>query len=407
MRSAGLFIIIALIGAGLAVWNAERFVGAQARIRTKDLSFLPAPVVAKLLSFGHGNTVAKLRWIDSFAYFQYQLDRQDDHVAGGGTGFKRLYETLIALDPAFVPFYQHAALNTGGVLKEYDVALSFLMRGIAALPENRELWRSAAAELKMHFQWEERMPALMDGFLAAWEAAEPTPEGKRMVWDWKRSMAQRTFHGLEQVPYWHEQLLRSKPGSASGDYIEAVLREQLAAFGLQELERLHDDWLVAHGALPLRAASLAVLYRTAPLATIAAARAAAPPRPVGLADLLAPALLARRYPGGLPPLGPVLRDDQGRSQLKSDPFGLPWVLVDGRIVSGGLERRAYDRRLTSANFTLLGAAQARGRWPARLDEVAGFGIDLPAPPADGRLVLDGQTLRMEWDPPPSAPWPLR
>jgi hypothetical protein len=405
MRSAGLFILIAAIGVWLAGWNAARFVGAQARIRAKDLTFLPAPVVAKLLCLGHGNTVAKLRWIDSFAYFQYQLDHQDDRVAGGGTGFQRLYETLITLDPQFVPYYEHASLNTAGVLKEYDVALGFLLRGIAAMPGNRDLWRAAAAELKVHFHWEERTPWLMDGFLASWEAAEATPEGKRLVWDWKRSMGRRTFHGLEQVPYWHEQLLRSVPGSPSGDYIEAVLREQLAAFGIQELERLRDDWLAAHGAMPLHLAGLADLYRGAALATIAAARAEPPP--MRCAALVDEALLAHRYPAGLPPLGPVLRNEQGVLHLRNDPFGLAWELVGGRVVSGGLERRAYDRTVANANAALLDAAKERGHWPSRLDEVAGFGIELPGPPSGGRLMLDGQTLRVAWDPPPTAPWTLR
>src|SRR5262245_34756719 len=97
---------MAACAAALIGWNAQRFVGAESRIRMKDLEFFPTPVVAKLMAMGQDNTVAKLRWIDSFSYFQLQIDRRDDTVAGDDKtsgGFQRLYDTLIALDPLFEP----------------------------------------------------------------------------------------------------------------------------------------------------------------------------------------------------------------------------------------------------------------------------------------------------------------
>src|ERR1043165_3865084 len=105
-RGYGLGLVIVAGAVALLGWNSSRFLTAKHEIRAKDLDFLPAPEVAGVLALGHANTLAKLRWIDSFAYFQFQLDRQDDRVAGGGSGFQRLYATLIQLDPRFEPFYE-------------------------------------------------------------------------------------------------------------------------------------------------------------------------------------------------------------------------------------------------------------------------------------------------------------
>ena len=128
MSRLGLPFVLACCALALVGWNISRFVGAEGRIRAKDLTFLPVPEVARLLAVGHTNTVAKLRWIDSFAYFQWQLDRQDDRVAGGGSGVERLYATLIQLDPNFRVFYEHAAINLSGVLSHHQSALAEIGR---------------------------------------------------------------------------------------------------------------------------------------------------------------------------------------------------------------------------------------------------------------------------------------
>ena len=131
MRRSALVLIMAVLALGLIGWNASRFIGAEARIRTKDLSFLPSPVVGHLLALGHQSTVAKLRWIDSFAYFQLQLDRKDDRVAGTGeSAFVRLYDLLISLDDHFLPFYEHAVLNLGGIQNRPGDTLSVIQRGL-------------------------------------------------------------------------------------------------------------------------------------------------------------------------------------------------------------------------------------------------------------------------------------
>ena len=217
--------------------------------RTKPLDFLPSPAVARALSLGQPTAAAKLRWIDSFAYFQLQIERLDDRVAGGDPrgGFERLYDTLVSLDPAFLPFYQHAVTNTGGILRQHRVALSFIMRGLQQMPRETQLWRLASAELAVSFSWAQRNPAALDRWLAAWEAAEPDEVGKQFVRDWRRGLAFTSVEGLETLPYWLEQLRATKPGSPMGDYVEGTVRELLAQHGTIVLPLVCERQLLPWG----------------------------------------------------------------------------------------------------------------------------------------------------------------
>jgi hypothetical protein len=377
-RHLGLGSLIAACALALLGWNASRFVVAKPKIRAKDLSFLPAPVVAKVLSLGHGNSVAKLRWIDSFAYFQYQLDHKDDTVAGeGGGGFKRLYETLIALDPKFLPFYEHAALNIGGVLGRHDVALAFLQRGLLELPRSTSLWQGVAAELKVYFHWEEQQPRNFDALLTCWQEAEISPGNQYAVIRWKKFMGVRAFHGLEQVPYWRTQLAASRPGTPTGDFIEDSLREILARFGQGELQALVDAYRATHSD---------------------------PPERLELA--LEPPLLRQRYSEGLPVDGPVALDHD-RPWLRDDPYGFPWFYARGEVFSIGLNQIEMETLITKVNNRLVGMARERGRWPTSLEEIRSWGLFLPESVPGGTLALDGQTVSVAWSVKPGPPWPLR
>jgi hypothetical protein len=394
-----------IIGAALLVgWNASRFLDAKPQIRVKDLDFLPAPETARLLALGHPNTLAKLRWIDSFAYFQYQLERKDDHVAGGGTGFQRLYQTLIELDPKFQPFYEHAALNTSAILGQHYYALAFLLRGNHELPGSRDLWRNTASTLKTFFKLDERQPLLFDAFLAEWEAAEESPEGKRLVWDWKRGFGRFAFTGLEQLPYWLEQLEATKPGSPNGTYIEGTIRDLLARYGAQELTALAASWRIQRGGVPRDRRELADnLALIDPLVRTAEGG----PQPPGLQDILDPRLVRRRYPDGLPAFGPLMVAD-GRLLLRQDPYGLPWKLLEGgQVISTGQVRASLDKTVTTMTARLLTLAQERGSWPTTLEEAVGMGLVLPALPEGGRLRLDGRRLVIDWDVEAGDPWVLR
>lgn len=200
-------VAVTVLAVGLAGWNASRFIGAEPRIRTKDLTFLPSVEVGRLLSLGHTNTAAKLRWIDSFAYFQLQLDRKDDRIVGTGeSAFLRLYQLLTGLDPYFQPFYEHSTLNLGGIQNRHGETLALLQHGLLHQPHNPQLWRLVAVELYAAFHWEERQPEAFDAVLSQWHAAMEDPQQAQQVWDWKAAFARRREPGLEQLPYWLAQL---------------------------------------------------------------------------------------------------------------------------------------------------------------------------------------------------------
>jgi hypothetical protein len=401
-RGLALGALILVGGVGLVGWNSSRFLTAKPVIRAKNLDFLPAPETARVLALGHTNTLAKLRWIDSFAYFQYQLDRKDDRVAGGGNGFQRLYGTLIQLDPKFEPFYEHAALTMSGILTNHGGALAFLLQGTQELPHSTNLWRNLVATLKVFFKLDERQPVQFDSFLAAWSEAEADPDAKRTVWDWKRQFG-RGFSGLEQLPYWLTQLEQSAPGTPSGDYVEGTIRSLLTRFGIHELQGLLASWRIAHGGIPTTRAELA---QSLPLFDPLSSPVEQGPWPKSLGEVLDPRQIRRRYPQGLPPYGPIAVQN-GRLTLKSDPYGLPWRLENGVIVSAGLLRAQTEESLRGANRTLLDLAQRHGSWPKTLEEAKALGLSLPTVPDGGILRLDGRQVVVDWPVDAGAPWKLR
>lgn len=355
-----------VLAAAVVAWNGSRFVGTAPKPRTKDLDFLPSPVVAQALSLGQPTAAAKLRWIDSFAYFQLQLDRQDDTVAGADPrgGFQRLYDTLIHLDPLYLPFYQHAVSNTGGVLKRHGAALSYVMLGLHHWPQDSGLWRLASAELAVSFQWAERNPVALDRWLAAWEAAEGDEAGRQTVRDWRRGLAFTRVAGLETLPYWLEQLAATKPGSPMGDYVEGTLRELLAKHGTVVLPEL-----LAPGE-PLR---------------------------------LLPEAVGRRYPRGAPPWAPVAAD----GSLKCDPYGHAWTRWQDQILSPGWQQVRFRKITRELRLAVQAEADKRGRAPRDLDEARAWGIALPDAPDGGAWDFSERLPDLRWPPPPQAPWKLR
>ncbi len=400
------YALSALMLTGAAVligWNSSRFLAAKPEIREKNLDFLPAPETARVLALGHTNTLAKLRWVDSFAYFQYQLDRKDDRVAGGGTGFSRLYETLIDLDPKFEIFYEHAALNLSGVLSQHGAALAFLLRGNLELPKSTILWRNTIATLKTFFTLDKRLPAQFDDFLAAWEQAEDDPNAKRSVWDWKRQFGSEKYVGLEQLPYWLAQLDHATPGTPSGDFIDGTIRDLLARYGTHELQSLLATWRIVRGGVPATRAELVHnLALIDPLKPVVENG----PWPSDLSKLLEPKLIRRQYPKGLPAFGPIAVAD-GKLMLKPDPYGLPWRVEAGKVISPGVLRAHLDTRLGALSAALLDLAQRHGSWPQTLEEAQTLGLALPSVPEGGHLRLDGHHVVVDWPAEPGTPWVIR
>jgi hypothetical protein len=373
----GPWIAAAALIAALIGWNASRFDPAAFTIRTKDLTFLPTPAMARMLTCGQAGAASKLQWIDSFAYFELQLERKDDSVSGGGQGFDRLYDILITLDPYYLPFYEHASFNTGAIVNRHDKALGFLLRGLLSLPHTTALWRLAAVELHTTYRYEERHPELLEDFLQHWADAEQTENDKKVVWEWSVAMSRRRNRGLEQLPYWQEQLARAEPGSSAATYVESAIREQLARFCLAELQALADSYL-AHNWIP----------------------------PTDTAQLLDPALIAERYPSTLPTLGPFLVQD-GQVRLRSDPYGFPFTLAAGKPVSPGFERMRAMRRLSGTNTDIESIATNRGSWPKSLEEARAAGVRLPDLPPGGTYVFKDRHVSIAWTDPPQPPWPLR
>ena len=134
-------------------------------------------------------------------------------------------DTLIALDPKFLPFYQHAVLNTGGIMTHYGAALGFALRCTHELPHDFSGWQMAAAELVTHFKWDERQPEAFDRFLRSGGPAHvprrrlPVEEAIAMV---------RAAGGIAVIAHPHTL---SPPG---GDW-EGELR-RLRSLGIEGIE---------------------------------------------------------------------------------------------------------------------------------------------------------------------------
>lgn len=366
-RGVAIWTAIGVLAAAALAWNGARFVNTSMKPRTKELTFLPPPVVARAMSLGQPTALAKLRWIDSFAYFSLQVDRQDDRVAGDGRGgMERLYDTLIALDPLFVPFYEHAALNTGGVLKDHRAALGFVQRGLTAMPGSTGLWRLGAAELAVSYHWAERHPALLDAWLGAWSAAEPE-DNRQTILDWRRGLAFSAVDGLETLPYWLEQLRVSQPRTQLGEYVEGTVRELLATHAVHVLPKL-----LLPGE-PLR---------------------------------LDPARVAQVYPRGFPAWVPVAAGADG-PQLRCDPFGWEFRRTGDGMQSPGFEHRRFLKLYAGYRRAVEVQANAHGRPPVDVAEAAAWGVELPPPPDGGRWDFSDQLPEVRWPEPPQEPWKLR
>ncbi len=358
---------IVLLAGALTWWNHALLSDRTARIRTKELAFLPAPEVAQVLACGQQGSVARLRWIDSFAYLQLQFDRRDDRTANGDSGFARLYRTLITLDPHFVPFYEHGALTLGAIAGHPHEALALLQRGTLEVPEEPSIWRNLVTTLAVDYQWEERQTAAFDAVLSAWAAHEPTPEGQRLVWDWKAGMSRRRQLGTMQLGYWRDQVAIHAADTPLGDFAASMLREIAGKNTVAFLQRRLD-------ALP--GATAAALLS-------------------GL----------RGQPG---PFDPLTAAADGTLTLRPDPWGFPYAVVDGAVISPGLLRHTQRRRLTTLNHMLGQRSAAQGRVPADLAEALTWckATD-EVLPSGMRWRLVGTTLELAEDPPPAAPWLLR
>lgn len=375
--SIPLLLALLALGGALVGWNISRFLDAKAVIRMDPhLEFLPEPEVAAALALGHRNTVAKLRWIDGFSHLSYQMD----HAATSGStdGLKRYYRTLIALDPRFPSYYEHAATVLGGLKGDLHAELAFGALGLHHNPTSTRLWAAFVAALSAHYRLEERFPEQMEDILQRWGEIERAKErgAEHFPGDWLAALARRHNRGLEQMTYWGRLLLVSEEGSPQLVIARRTMREQLARYGLDQLQ------------------ALVASYQ---------ARTGAPP--VELAQVLGEDDLRAHYAGpdaATQPAEPITAVDGG-FELRPDPYGYAYELVEGEVVSPGLATAKWDKRLAWCNQSIRDQAIKRRRWPETLAEATEWGGSLPPVPGGASLELrDGLLVRVE--PAGLEPW---
>ncbi|MHC5068784.1 MAG: hypothetical protein ACYTF0_09380, partial [Planctomycetota bacterium] len=326
-QRVGIAVAVAVLAAAVVGWNLQRFVGAD-RLERVDphLELLPDPALARALSLGHTNTVAKLAWINSYDHFRYIADVRVDP----DRGFRRLFNLLTGIDPLFEPYYLHGVTAIGGLLEDHHGELALLARGVQARPDRRSLWLNYVTCLAVFFDAEERMPAVLESALGQWaEAERALPDGDDSLPErWLSSLAGRSQRGLEQLPYWAMRLLQVDPKGVDGEAIQAVMREQLARYSSERLQQA-AAWL--------------------PWPTVA-----------GLCEpVLVERVCGRAGPG---PADPWLATDGGY-RLRRDPYGYAYDLSSGAVVSRGSQRSRLVRQIESCNAAIRGQVQAGGRWP--------------------------------------------
>lgn len=371
MRSWPLWPAILAIAVVLVTWNAKPLRERGVHIRTKELDFVPSPILGRMLCLGQCGAASKLTWIDSFAYSELQMDKHDDKLQGSHeSGFQRLYNLLVAEDPDYQKFYEHAAFNIAALEQRHDIALGFQLRGILQMPHNPWLWQQAAVELMLSYNYEQTHPELFDQFLDQWANAMEDPQQRRQVWDWKAAMDRRRHLGLTQLAYWQQQLAFFPPDSSEARYVQDAMREELARFGVDELARL----------LTLHQSMLSVPAFT-------------------LSDALDLRLIQDRYPHGPPAFGPITLVG-GLPQLRSDPYGYPYLLHEGAVVSPGLRAHALRTQIIALREQLKKAHPGTVRSVAE----AQAAMTLPWLPPQAHWTIEDGELSVTWDAPSAAPW---
>ena len=350
--------------------------------RIEHLSYLPSPLVARLLAFGHHNTVAKLWWIDSYKYFNHRVEVGGDEALGGGErgSFERLYDALIALDPEFVPFYYHAAMNTGSVADDPHAQLRFLARGVHQHPEEQDLWRYLASVLAHDFLLEERNPEQLLAILIRWADVVSEAEGEEGArsWaqGWMQAMARRQARGLGQINYWAGILRVSSPTSPQGQMADRTLREHLARYGVDQLQALHDAF-VAHFGHP----------------------------PNDITEITHIEALRHVYREPVTDAGPEPLTATGDDtvSIRRDPYGWPYRLEDGVVISHGLRLADYQRWLRQLNRMAFELG-----WPAlrSLDDLEHWSVNRDEAPDGLRLIVVDGGLTARTEAPPLPPWSI-
>ncbi len=188
-------------------------------------------------------------------------------------------------------------------------------------------------------------------------------------------MGRRQRLGVSEVGYWQDQLLATPRGAPTEAFLLDSVRDAAARVQLARLDAI------------LAAASAA---------GIAVAR---------IEDAVRAPTVRAAFPAGLPPLTPL----SATGALLADAYGLPFRLASATAaISGGLERRRFDRLASGQSVLIAQRAVRDGRWPGDLAEALTWTRLLPPqPPAGGRYRFDGRVIAVDWPPAPGPAWDPR
>lgn len=396
-----LWVVLCLSSAGMMLyWNASKLVGADPLPRMKDLEFVPSAQAMRVMSMGHTNTSAKLRWIDAFSYLQLQFEKRDDTLIGNSEegGFDRLYDALIDLDPKFEPFYEFAIMSES-LLDDRSgtLALRSAQRGCLELPHSMNLWRNLAAHIKARDGYN---PHVLDGILTRWALMAPDERERYHIERWKSRLGVLDLKGLEQLDYWAQQIVANKPKTPLADMAVETLYQQLNRYCKNILQEVYDVQPTGSIDSCLRRQSWYHVYGKDDLLQLKNAM-------IVWGPLQLPAAISQRLEQRVQALETFSTISLQSVQLRTDPYGYPYRVVDDRIVSTGEQRFLFKRRIASYNMTLERMAVERGRWPADLDEVHAWLNWKPlTAPSGGQVSWQHNNLRVEFSN-EAEPWPLR
>lgn len=407
MKSSVLcYVLIVICGGVLLTYNAQRLIGAPAIVRTKDLEFMPTATTYRLLSYGHTNTLAKLRWVDSFSYILLQIDKRDDALIGfqhgeGAGGFERLYRALIELDPYFDSYYHYASLGASLGSDNKDLAIYIYQLGTHYLPDEMAMWQGLLASLKTYKGYSLKA---MNSVLAAWFDSTTDENTQRLVLRWKKFHEKQTYSGLENVYFWAQKISTHAANSVIGETIDATLRAKITEFHLEELNELAEkmqqapvdiqsimnDQLLAQrfattGTLPMTFAVDYVLWG-----------------PFEFSQTVYAQLMNTHSDGKR-----VLRCRAADMRLNKDPYGFEYQIRDGKFMSLGLQRYQYESQVLAFNYHLGIRATDTGRWPKDTPEALEWIKDYYVSPPAGMhvhyarqqlsLSIDQDSTRVLWD----------
>ena len=395
------WVLLVLCGTVLLLWNASALIGAPPKPRMKDLTFAPSAEVMRLLSLGHENTVAKLRWIDSFSYLQYQFEKRDDTLLGNAEqgGFERLYGALIELDPHFLPFYDFAITAESVLEKGGGLAMRSIQRGLLQMPHSMHLWRNFAAHFK--FMSHDKVPEILDQILGHWLRFAPSEKDKYAIDMWRRKIGENYLQDLGQLDYWCDRLVRNKRGSTLSVLAEQTLRKQLATYALHVFAQVKNKQLIVNPQQLLYKPLWQSAYG------VAAPRVGFELKPAFIfwgPFQFSESVIERVVHSN----GSALLVNEMPLSLRTDPYGLPYHIRDGKFVSIGLERHTFEHKVMNHNFSLETLAKQRNRWPADLEEaMAWLQISEDFIYEQAELIWENNRLEVDWrDKEKIRPWPL-